>query len=224
MRHVGSGLAALAAVGFGVGVLALPAPAEATVVSYLGLTNTSDTLVVGNATWSVSVACANLSGTVCSSLALMAGAGNNAVITGYTGSISSPTLVSIASVAGGAADFTVSLKQVMSSGTVSSASMFVNGGAGSDSAVVQSYDPNTLSYVDVNNSPSLSTVGTAPNPATISFNPVNNLQFAMDNNVTTGLVTITAGQPVPEPGSIGVLGVALLGLGAVYGPRRSQKA
>jgi len=53
-------------------------------------------------------------------------------------------------------------------------------------------------------------------PQSVSFNPVNSVEFSMDIPLSGTLNTVTyGGTPVPEPGALGLLAVSLLMMGAV---------
>ena len=53
-------------------------------------------------------------------------------------------------------------------------------------------------------------------PQSVSFNPVNSVEFQMDIPLSGTLNTVTyGGTPVPEPGALGLLAVSLLMMGAV---------
>jgi len=53
-------------------------------------------------------------------------------------------------------------------------------------------------------------------PQSVSFNPVNSVEFSMDIPLSGTLNTVTyGGTPVPEPGALSLLAVSLLMMGAV---------
>ncbi len=58
----------------------------------------------------------------------------------------------------------------------------------------------------------LGTIGlpTSGDPASISFAPVNNVQYIMDIPLTAALNTVTFGTPVPEPAAFGLLAMSLV--------------
>ena len=49
----------------------------------------------------------------------------------------------------------------------------------------------------------------------VNFNPTNVVEYNMDVPLTAGLVTVTYGTPVPEPGAFGLLAIGLLLAAAV---------
>ena len=212
MRRMTLGLAAAAVIAGSVGC---GGAARAGALSYVllnDLNGTADYVQVGNVQWSVVFGSCTFTNSSCGSLAISAsGSGNGIVITGYVSSPAPPPFPSIASIAGSGTDFTVQLNELATSGSIGTATLSSNGGSGSDSATV------FKSSGVVNGTTANSSVGNAFSlyPGSISFTPVNDVVYHMDNSVTAGLVSVSIGQPVPEPASLGILALALLLTAAV---------
>ena len=197
MRRMTLGLAAAAVIAGSVG---LAGKAEATIVTLAA----GQTLTSGNLTWLV-VSCAftNSTDSACGNLEMTA-SGNGIVITG------NPAPATIQSVAGTGTDFTAVIEEftVNNAATIGSASLISSGGTGADSATITNAQTNIL----------IGYVGNAASThpvSSISFTPVNDIYYSMDNHVSGGLVSVSAGTPVPEPASFGLFALALLATAAV---------
>ena len=216
MRRTTLGLAAAAAIA---GSLGFGGVARAGALTHVALTDTTDYLQIGNIEWQVTSGCVAGAGTVCSNVVMSAaGVGSGITITGASPNATNPTIFpSIASVAGGSSDFSVTIEEFTadSSNSISSATMSVIGGSASDTALVTA----TVSGSPINGAAQNSTVGNAVSltyaKPYITFSPTNDVMYHMDINVTSGLVSVSGGTPVPEPGALALVATALLATAAV---------
>lgn len=223
MRRATLGLAAAAVIAGAVGF----AGAAQASPSYLTLDQTygaspNNVLTVGDVNWIVDSCSVNLGNGSCSQIALVLNGANvqfeaTTATTGVFAALSSLSSIS---------DFSVDFEEFTTSGSKSFGQSFYNvtGGTGVDSASLV-VGPNTSgSYV--NGIQSNSTIGNAASgyPGLISFAPVNDVIYLADNHVTSGLTTITAGTPVPEPGSVALFGLGLIGIVVVRRRAASRAA
>ena len=211
MRRIAVGLAA-AVIAAGVGVAGRAEAGS----SYLLLSQTygvssSNVMTVGDINWIVD-SCSVLSGSgACSNIALVLNGSNVQLeaTTASPGVFTSLSTLSIADFSATFEEYTTSLNK-----TIGSSFYAAQGGSGPDAASLIIGPSTTGAYV--NGSASNSTVGNTASgfPGSLSFTPVNDLIYVSDNHITSGLVTISGGTPVPEPSAIAVLGLGLMGLAA----------
>lgn len=212
MRRMALGLAAAVIAG----VVGFAGAAQAGLVTSLALTDaysgTGDYLQQGNVQWDITATCG---ATNCSQL--YATIGGNGI------AISSGTSEPISSIVSGG-DFSVTFEEYALSGGFTSASFSSIGGSGT--GVAQIFDNSSGNYIN-NNDPALSTIGNSASgkPSTISFATANDILFAIDTKNAVGLQSVSVGQPVPEPGSAGLVGFGLLALASIaYRTRRGFRA
>ena len=97
--------------------------------------------------------------------------------------------------------------------TITSAHLTAVGTTNGGTATVTAYyppfiiPPNTVQYT-------IGLPGSGKNPS-VSLTPTNTVEYGMDVPLTTGLVTVTYGTPVPAPGPLGRMVVGLLAAAVV---------
>ena len=208
MRRSALGLAAAAviagAVGFAGAAQALPA--------YQSLGTNGNTLTdsSGN-TWYIS-SC-SFGGTGGCADFVMYNDGNGIGLAGAPGvsATSFPTLGS--EISNGASDVTIDLFEYTGStfftgsATIGSAHLSSVGTTAGGTSTVYLYNASG----NVTNTYSIGLSGSNVQSA-VSFTPVNTVEYSMDVPLTTGLVTVTYGTPVPEPSGASLVGLGLLGV------------
>ena len=206
MRRSALGLAAAViagAVGFAGSAKALPA--------YVSLGAQGNTLTdsSGN-TWNIQSCTFNGTGG-CNNF-VMYNDGNGIGLAGAPGvnATSFPTLGS--EIQGTATDITIDLFEYTGNNsnyggpaTIGSAHLSSVGTTAGGTATVNLYNTSG----SITNSYTIGLAGSSVQSA-VSFTPVNTVEYQMDVPLTTGLVTVSYGTPVPEPGSAAMVGLGLL--------------
>ena len=211
MRRSALGLAAAAviagALGFAGAAQALPA--------YASLGADGNTLVDSSGhTWYIQSCLFNGTGG-CSNF-VMYNDGSGIGLAGAPGvsAASFPTLGS--EIQGSSTDITIDLFEytgaaaLTGSASIGTAHLSSVGATAGGTATVNLYDTSG----NITNTYTVGLAGSSVQSA-VSFTPVNTVEYQMDVPLTTGLVTVTYGTPVPEPGSAAVVALGLLGLAAV---------
>ena len=97
------------------------------------------------------------------------------------------------------------------SNTITSAHLTAVGTTNGGTATITAYYPpsggTTSQFV-------IGLPGSGKNPS-VSLTPTNTVEYSMDVPLTTGLVTVTYGTPVPAPGPLGLMVVGLLAAAVV---------
>ena len=213
MRRMTLGLAAAAVIAGSVG---LAGKAEA-LPSYIKLNGSpSSTLLDGTLTWTLT-SCNTGSTNVCANLVMYA---NNGALT-FAGlpNVGNTAFQPLSSVfvSGSVTDLTVDVTATTNNGLngIGGASVAASGTIGVTSGGTGTVFPGG-SFSGLGSF----TVGLPGSggtyPQSVSFNPVNSVEFQMDIPLSGTLNTVTyGGTPVPEPGALGLLAVSLLMMGAV---------
>ena len=208
MRRMTLGLAAAAVIAGSVG---LAGKAEA-LPSYVSLGTHGNTLIdsSGN-TWYVN-SCSFGGTNGCSNFVMY----NDGTGIGLAGSPASPSASSFPTLASeiqtNFADVSVDLFEysggsfAVGANTITSAHLTAVGTTNGGTATVTAYYPpngsTTSQFV-------IGLPGSGKNPS-VSLTPTNTVEYNMDVPLTTGLVTVTYGTPVPAPGPLGLLVVGLM--------------
>ena len=216
MRRTTLGLAAAAVIAgsLGFGGVARALPAYVSLGTDASGVPPSPSLTAGPLTWYV-VSCSTGSTNVCSNL-VMYDSGLGTVTVSAAPSSGQFQPLSSVYVAGTVTDLTLTLA-AYSGATQYSGANIISGA--SESEVITS-GPGTGGSSGISTSVSspvrhsvgLGTIGlpTSGHSGSVSFTPVNNVQYAMDIPLTPTLTTVTLGTPVPEPTAFDVLVVAML--------------
>ena len=206
MRRIAVGLAA-AVIAAGVGVAG---KAEA-LPSYIALNSPSTTtLTNGPLTWYIT-SCSTGTTNVCGNLVMYADTYGTISIAAAPVSNAFQPLSSVY-VNPTVTDLTLTIR-AFSGATLGNGPNIISGaaenavgvGAGGSASVT------TVTHVAPFTA-SLGTVGLpgSGKPQTISFTPVNNVQYAMDIPLTATLTQVSVGTPIPEPAAFGLLAMSLL--------------